>query len=154
MEIAKYTLKSLLDTFHHNDFFNIIFFNDNLKNASCSQRLIQALSRNKEMVREIIDTLEPPKENGDIFQAFRKAFESLDNIDTQTTSVCEKAIMIVTDSKGYSSELLDLLEELNPAREVRIFTYKVGTGQERKLMKSIACLHRGKFYEFLTLSKY
>lgn len=163
--LAKLTIKSLLDTFSNNDFFNIYTFSANVTPlVSCfKDELVQATPENIDVFnnqmsffKELIDGYanETAIENATIvaFDLLKK-YRDLRNCDENP---CNQAIMLITDNiQGNFTETFQKHNRLNGTRApVRIFTYLLGKDQSNVAeMKSIACSNRGAFSHIQTLDE-
>lgn len=155
-DIAKVTIKSIINTLQQNDFFNVIYFLDGKVNLirPCWKLLQQATSQNKEALKTAVDRLKRPSGVSNVDEAFDTAFKVLEksrNSDLTSTR-CTQAIMIVTDEIERSDEMKKTLQRLNAKRDIVIFSYIVGTGgKTAEEVKRIACANGGSFYHFPTV---
>lgn len=168
--LATLTIKSLLDTFSNNDFFNIYTFS---KNATplieCFKgELVQATPENikvfnDEMGKKFKKLIDGYASEDNIKNATRVAFDLLQKYRKKRncdTTPCNQAIMLITDN--IQGNFTDVFEEKNRENStngevkipVRMFTYLLGKDQSNvDEMKSIACSNRGKFSHIQTLDE-
>lgn len=163
--LAKLTIKSLLDTFSNNDFFNIyIFSNDTKALVPCfKDKLVQATPENIRMFNDRMDQfkklIDGYANETSIKNATAVAFDLLKDyrrIRNCTEKPCNQAIMLITDN--IQGNFTDVFEEHNRENgtraPVRIFTYLLGKDQSNVAeMKSIACSNRGAFAHIQTLDE-
>ncbi|OQV23305.1 Voltage-dependent calcium channel subunit alpha-2/delta-3 [Hypsibius exemplaris] len=142
-EIARTTVKEIMNTLHEDDFFNIIKFKEEAQFLdTCAQgTLVQASEMTKRRYADLLSTLET--ENiANYTEAFTMAFQTLSSSHECNAAECNKAIMVVSD--GVPETFEEIFSALNPEKRVRIFTYVIGrevTVYDE--MKTIACQNRG-----------
>lgn len=164
--LAELTIKSILDTFSNNDFFNIITFsNGTYPLVKCFRgELIQATPENIKVFKNQIKVLEPSGYANDstIQRAFEEAFQILESYRDKrncTDMTCNQAIMFVADS--VQGNLTDIFNKYNriPSENgtkipVRIFPYLLGKETTKvKEMRMMACTNRGDFQHIQTLDE-
>lgn len=163
--LAKLTIKSLLDTFSNNDFFNIYTFSANVTPlVECfKDELVQATPENIDVFnnrmldfKQLIDGYanETAIKNATIvaFDLLKK-YRDERNCDENP---CNQAIMLITDNiQGNFTDTFEKHNRVNGTRApVRIFTYLLGKDQSNVAeMKSIACSNRGEFSHIQTLDE-
>ncbi|XP_055354620.1 voltage-dependent calcium channel subunit alpha-2/delta-4-like isoform X2 [Paramacrobiotus metropolitanus] len=143
-EIARTTVKEIMNTLHEDDFFNIIKVAEVARylEPCLKDTLVQASELTKSLFEERIKLLKT--ENiANFTEALQMAFAVLNRTDPARESAgCNKAIMIISD--GLPEEYDDLMAELNPEKRVRVFTYVIGREvTDVSNMKKMACLNRG-----------
>lgn len=171
--LAQLTIKSILDTFSNNDFFNIMTFNETVQPlVKCfANETIQATPENIEVFNEHLKLLNP---DGYIY-AEKKAVSGIDValIDAFTLLeryrnkrgcngddlFCNQAIMLVAD--GLQGNFTDIFETYNRVQTsngtkipVRMFPYLLGkelVGATE--MQKMACENRGDFQHIQTLDE-
>lgn len=163
--LAKLTIKSLLDTFSNNDFFNIYVFSTNVTPlVKCFEgELVQATPENIKVFndqmshfKELIDGYanETAIKNAtitafDLLQKYREERNCAEN-------PCNQAIMLITDNiQGNFTDIFQEYNRINGTKSpVRMFTYLLGKDQSNvEEMKSIACSNRGAFAHIQTLDE-
>lgn len=164
--LAELTIKSILDTFSNNDFFNIVTFTNNtFPLVECFDgELIQATPENIKVFKNKIKLLTPSNYANDstIQLAFERAFEILRSYRDKrncTEVSCNQAIMYVADS--VQGNLTDFFETKNRIQTengtkipVRIFPYLLGKETTKvKEMRMMACTNRGDFQHIQTLDE-
>lgn len=166
--LATLTIKSLLDTFSNNDFFNIYTYSTNVTPlVKCFQdELVQATPENikvfNDHMGEFKTSIEGYANETSIKNATIKAFELLEKYrikrNCDSGKPCNQAIMLITDN--IQGNFTNIWEEYNRGQEngtrvpVRMFTYLLGKDQSNVAeMKSIACSNRGAFAHIQTLDE-
>lgn len=168
--LATLTIKSLLDTFSNNDFFNIYTFSKNVTPLiQCfNDELVQATQENMkvfndEMGRKFKKLIDGYANETHIENAIKKGFDLLRKYRIKRNcdkTPCNQAIMLITDN--IQGNFTDIFEEHNRENHtdgtekipVRMFTYLLGKDQSNvDEMKSIACSNRGKFSHIQTLDE-
>lgn len=164
--LAKLTIKSLLDTFSNNDFFNIYTFSGNVTPLiQCfDDELVQATPENTRVFNQHMSAfnklIEGYANETKIEDAINRGFRLLAKYrverDCSAEKPCNQAIMLITDN--IQGNFTDIFEENNRGNEtkipVRIFTYLLGKDQSNvDEMKSIACSNRGNFSHIQTLDE-
>ncbi|KAL3266744.1 hypothetical protein HHI36_010905 [Cryptolaemus montrouzieri] len=140
-------VNNVLDTLNDNDFVNIILFNNVTEPlVPCFEdTLVQANEENLRLFREYLPvyTIEFC---ADIRIGYMKAFKILERFrESHSSSKCNQAIMIITEQLDYDYKP-EILAKLNANRNVRIFTYLLGTSQrDRAVMEDIACNNMGYY---------
>lgn len=154
--IAKLITRALIDTFQQNDFFNVVLFNDNVRLIiPCIEILLQATTRNKAAVIDMVDDLPEPAGQSRSAAGFAKTFDVLNKSsgNNSTSSACTQMIILVSDGIENSVEVDQVLAIDNVNKRVVIFSYIIGQSNQHA-MKKIACGNGGEFYEFPTLGIY
>jgi len=85
-------------------------------------------------------------------KALRKAYETLFKArKTNRGALCNQAIILITD--GATDDFQKLINELDPEKQVRIFTYLVGK-EVTEIMptRNMACNNRGQFFHIKDLA--
>eukprot|EP00057_Strongylocentrotus_purpuratus_P002955 XP_003725588.1 PREDICTED: voltage-dependent calcium channel subunit alpha-2/delta-3 isoform X1 [Strongylocentrotus purpuratus] len=157
VEIAKYAIKKILDTFGDNDFVNVISFNETTKfiQPCFNDTMVQATSDNKNLIKDALTRTVPklePYGMADLSRAVRYAFNLLNDFNsTNRGSECNQAIMIISDMLTETAE--DVFKELNPNQTTRVFTYQTGREVDgpTNLIK-VACDNRGYYTRLATIS--
>lgn len=164
--LAELTIKSILDTFSNNDFFNIVTFtNRTYPLVECFDgELIQATPENIKVFKNKIKLLDPTSYANDttIQLAFERAFQILKDYREKrncTDMTCNQAIMYVADSVQGNLTGIFLKYNRIPTENgikipVRIFTYLLGKETTKvKEMRMMACKNRGDFQHIQTLDE-
>ncbi|XP_045479597.1 voltage-dependent calcium channel subunit alpha-2/delta-3-like [Harmonia axyridis] len=152
MNLGAMLVNNILDTLNDNDFVNIFVFNNTTRSlVPCfDDTLVQANEENLRLLRESLSvyTIEYA---ADIKIGYTKAFKILERYRANRGgSRCNQAIMIITEQLDYDYHP-EVLRKLNYNKEVRIFTYLLGTSQrDRIVMEDIACENMG-YYANITL---
>ena len=148
-------MKSILQTFYQNDFFNIIYFNETINFAiPCAKSLIQATPLNKNLMMGAITELTKHTPGGlsNAVKGLTTAFRILNknNKNFLDSSNCNKVIMLISDGIGNNEEIDEVIRKYNADCSVVVFSFIVGDDVKNGLRK-IACDNGGKFYSFKTL---
>lgn len=164
--LAKLTIKSLLDTFSNNDFFNIYTFSKNVTPlVNCFEgELVQATPENIKVFNDRMETGFKKKIDGYANETFignaaKEAFALLKKYRIERNcdeNPCNQAIMLITDNiQGNFTKLFQDYNRVNGTKApVRMFTYLLGKDQSNvDEMKSIACSNRGAFAHIQTLDE-
>lgn len=153
--IAKFTVRSILDTFSNNDYINVLNYSTHVNyTVECFEDiLVQATNENIGVFKGAIDLLKPNDKSNlapalNYSLALLKKYRDQRGCDIDT---CNQAIMIVTD--GVTENFAELFEQYNsiyngPERTVpvRIFTYLVGKEvSHEEEIKEMACFNRGYY---------
>lgn len=164
--VAKFTIRSILDTFSNNDFFTIFQYSDNVTGViPCfNDALVQATPENIEVFNTAISNLEDPANYANLTLAYEKAFQILrkyyEDRRCNETSTCNQAIMLVTD--GVAGNTTEIFERYNwgngengtSRMNVRIFTYLLGKEVTKvREIQWMACLNRGYYSHVQTLDE-
>lgn len=163
--LAKLTIKSLLDTFSNNDFFNIYTFSVNITPlVECfNEELVQATPENIKVFNEKMinfkNLIDGYANETSIKDAIIAAFKLLAKYRVERKcdeNPCNQAIMLITDNiQGNFTDVFEKHNRVNGTRApVRMFTYLLGKDQSNvEEMKSIACSNRGAFAHIQTLDE-
>lgn len=167
--LAKLTIKSLLDTFSNNDFFNIYTFSKNVTPLiECfREELVQATPENTKVFNDRMadfhHSIDGYANSTHIKDAIKAGFDLLRRYRIKRKcdkTPCNQAIMLITDN--IQGNFTDTFEEHNRESStdgtdkipVRMFTYLLGKDQSNvEEMKSIACSNRGSFSHIQTLDE-
>lgn len=164
--VAKFTIRSILDTFSNNDFFTIFKYSENVTGViECfNDALVQATPENIEVFNSAIADMPAPSNYANLTLAYEKAFQILRKyyIDRRCneTSTCNQAIMLVTD--GVAGNTTEIFERYNwgngengtSRMNVRIFTYLLGKEVTKvREIQWMACLNRGYYSHVQTLDE-
>ncbi|XP_075149778.1 ca[2+] channel Muscle-specific alpha2/delta subunit [Haematobia irritans] len=163
--VAKFTIRSILDTFSNNDFFTIFNYSATVDDViPCfKDALVQATPENIRVFNHAISKLKPTG-YANLTIAYTKAFELLKEYylkrDCNTTRKCNQAIMVVTD--GVAGNTTEVFETYNwgdgengtMSMNVRIFTYLLGKEVTKvREIQWMACLNRGYYSHVQTLDE-
>lgn len=163
--LAKLTIKSLLDTFSNNDFFNILTFSANVTPlVNCfKDELVQATPENIKVFNDHMTLVHEGYANEtSIKNATTRAFEILEKYrikrNCNSEKPCNQAVMLITDNiQGNFTEFFETFNRGNENEThipVRMFTYLLGKDQSNvEEMESIACSNRGAFAHIQTLDE-
>lgn len=163
--LAKLTIKSLLDTFSNNDFFNIYTYSTNVTPLiECfNNTLVQATPENIRVFNDemskfqkLIDGYANETKIEDAINSGFKLLGEYRKIRKCDEVPCNQAIMLITDNiQGNFTDIFEANNRENGTRApVRIFPYLLGKDQSNvEEMKSIACSNRGKFAHIQTLDE-
>jgi len=148
MEIARETVKKIIETLSDDDYFNIIKFADvpSYVEPCLNGTMVQATPANKQVFTRALEKLSTENmARHDL--AIEEAFDLIRIMnESGRGSQCNRAIMVITDGAP-PSHYNELFAKYNsPGREVRIFTYLIGRESSSiDQMKSVACSNRGYF---------
>ncbi|PVD24122.1 hypothetical protein C0Q70_14592 [Pomacea canaliculata] len=155
MAIAQSTVSTILETLSDEDYFNIIKYSkepeyvDSCFNGTIMPANVDNIRRMQQKINDITT-----KDAADLRKALILAFQLLKQEERQmnsnTSTVCNKAIMIITD--GAPENYVDVYKEYNwPNKSVRIFTYLIGkeVPDDRKI-QWMACVNKGEFTHIST----
>lgn len=164
--VAKFTIRSILDTFSNNDFFTIFKYSENVTGViECfNDALVQATPENIEVFNSAIADMPAPSNYANLTLAYEKAFQILrkyyEDRRCNETSTCNQAIMLVTD--GVAGNTTEIFERYNwgngengtSRMNVRIFTYLLGKEVTKvREIQWMACLNRGYYSHVQTLDE-
>ncbi|XP_057293419.1 voltage-dependent calcium channel subunit alpha-2/delta-3-like [Hydractinia symbiolongicarpus] len=152
--IAKLTVKSLIDTLQQDDFFNVITFGAETNFIiPCLSNLTQATTRNKDLIKTAVDNLPFPNGESDIKLTLNNALNILkkDSNNNLISSSCTKILLLVSDGVEEDDTIHELLHELNQEEEVSLFAFQIGPNKNKGEMRRLACRHGGEYYEFPTV---
>uniref|UniRef100_A0A3Q2P7H3 VWFA domain-containing protein n=1 Tax=Fundulus heteroclitus TaxID=8078 RepID=A0A3Q2P7H3_FUNHE len=153
MTIAKHTINTILDTLGENDFVNVIAYTDYVRYVEPCFRgtLVQADLDNREHFKLLVDELHV-KGEAKIKNAMKESFKILNEVMNGQGSMCNQAIMLITD--GAMEDFESVFEEFNwPERRVRVFTYLIGREMTfAQNTKWIACNNKGYYTHISTLA--
>ncbi|XP_037825426.1 voltage-dependent calcium channel subunit alpha-2/delta-3 [Lucilia sericata] len=163
--VAKFTIRSILDTFSNNDFFTIFNYSSTTDDiVPCfKDALVQATPENINVFNDVISKMKP-QGYANLSIAYTKAFELLKKYYIERrcneTSTCNQAIMVVTD--GVAGNNTEIFEKYNwgdgengtMSMKVRIFTYLLGKEVTKvREIQWMACLNRGYYSHVQTLDE-
>ncbi|XP_067621341.1 voltage-dependent calcium channel subunit alpha-2/delta-3 [Eurosta solidaginis] len=163
--VAKFTIRSILDTFSNNDFFTIFNYSATVDDIiPCfKDALVQATPENINAFNDAIEQIHPDG-YANLSVAYEKAFQLLKKyyIDRRCneTSTCNQAIMVVTD--GVAGNTTEIFEKYNWGTgengtlnmNIRIFTYLLGKEVTKvREIQWMACLNRGYYSHVQTLDE-
>uniref|UniRef100_A0A669D441 Calcium voltage-gated channel auxiliary subunit alpha2delta 4 n=1 Tax=Oreochromis niloticus TaxID=8128 RepID=A0A669D441_ORENI len=153
MTIAKHTINTILDTLGENDFVNVIAYTDYVRYVEPCFRgtLVQADLDNREHFKVLVEELHV-KGEAKIKNAMKESFKILNEVSVRSGSMCNQAIMLITD--GAMEDFESVFEEFNwPERRVRVFTYLIGREMTfAQNTKWIACNNKGYYTHISTLA--
>ncbi|KAH8323327.1 hypothetical protein KR067_005091 [Drosophila pandora] len=164
--VAKFTIRSILDTFSNNDFFTIFRYAADVEDIiPCfNGALVQATPENIEVFNEAIEKLDDPEGYANLTLAYDKAFRLLrtyyDSRHCNNSSTCNQAIMLVTD--GVAGNTTEVFQKYNwgdgengtSEMNVRVFTYLLGKEVTKvREIQWMACLNRGYYSHVQTLDE-
>ncbi|XP_060667077.1 voltage-dependent calcium channel subunit alpha-2/delta-3 [Drosophila nasuta] len=166
LHVAKFTIRSILDSFSNNDFFTIFRYSNNVTGiVPCfKDALVQATPENIETFNSAIAKLKDPKDYANLTEAYDYAFQILRNYyinrRCNETTNCNQAIMLVTD--GVAGNTTEVFEQYNwgngdngtSKMNVRIFTYLLGKEVTKvREIQLMACMNRGYYSHVQTLDE-
>lgn len=114
---------------------------------------IDGTDPNKEQLAQAIELLEPTNGTSNLYNAFNRTFEVLDNSTTSGNSFrCNSAIILLTNgqvddgkSENETSKVINYVQEkieglsINASKNTILFTFSVGDDADTSLTKRIAC---------------
>jgi len=144
--LAQNAVKKILDTMTWKDFATIILFNNGVK-AVYSETMVPLTDANRNAMFQWCD-MQTWRGGGTNFAApIERAFEILEKSTLGgQTSMCQKAIMFLTDGEDDSYSDYSFLQSKATAFDAIVFTYALGTGADTSKTKRMACMNRGVFY--------
>lgn len=163
--VAKFTIRSILDTFSNNDFFTIFNYSATVDDIiPCfKDALVQATPENINVFNDAIEKIKP-EGYANLSLAYEKAFQLLKKYYVERrcneTSTCNQAIMVVTD--GVAGNTTEIFEKYNWGNgengtmnmNIRIFTYLLGKEVTKvREIQWMACLNRGYYSHVQTLDE-
>ncbi|XP_055904369.1 voltage-dependent calcium channel subunit alpha-2/delta-3 [Eupeodes corollae] len=163
--IAKFTIRSVLDTFSNNDFFTIFNYSKTCDDIiPCfKDALVQATPENIDVFNKAIAKM-APEGYANLTLAYEKAFQLLKKYYIERrcneTLTCNQAIMLVTD--GVAGNTTEIFEKYNwgtgengtDNMKIRIFTYLLGKEVTKvREIQWMACLNRGYYSHIQTLDE-
>ncbi|KAG5676553.1 hypothetical protein PVAND_006378 [Polypedilum vanderplanki] len=162
LSIAKDVVRNILNTLTINDYVNVFSFNDEFrpiidcKDDFCKDTLIQATPANIFELKQALDSIEA-KGQTDLLEALNHTFHLLHS-KRESSSHCNKVIMLITDGMEYNTTIRKVFEEENWEKnnEVRVFSYLIGEmipQHDFKQVKSMACENRGYYVQIDTIKE-
>ena len=162
--LAILTIRTIISTLGDNDYFNVIYFNDEPRflHTCFNNTMARATDQNKEEFKALLQVMET-RSVANFEVALIKAYETLLNFQNGTdtkdrkprTPACSRAIMLLTD--GALSDYADAFTNgtllFDPNREstlsgdtIRVFTYLIGKDLKNSApLRDMACNRRGYF---------
>ena len=153
--IVKVTVKILIKTFQQNDFFNIVYLqNDQThKLIDCHDKLVQTTQNNKNIYSKKLDELEEPFGETNSTNLVKHALDILNRSTNELSSAnCSRVLIIVSDGLEYNSKLHDLLFQYSHLNVV-VFTYLIGFTFENEFMKELAERFGGEMFNVPTVGE-
>ncbi|XP_071477276.1 voltage-dependent calcium channel subunit alpha-2/delta-1-like isoform X2 [Diadema antillarum] len=155
LAIMKVSVSKALDTLGNDDFVRVAAFNDSVQDVSCFDTFVQANLRNKEVLKDAVQTELVAKGIADFGKSLEYAFTAFSNfsaIERQGAEAnnqgadCIRIIMIFTDGGTSKEEAIFKKYNSNPF-VARVFVYKVGADSmvSSDGIKHMACTNRGYF---------
>ncbi|XP_067928732.1 voltage-dependent calcium channel subunit alpha-2/delta-3-like [Watersipora subatra] len=171
MEIAKTTVRKIMESLQQNDFFNLITFNNDTAFVDCDCRysndtLIQATSQNIKRISDALANIES-SEMANFSRVLTHAFEILiqANASMVTGAPSNNAIMLITDGAPQTYEDVfgkynwKIVEDDKGNEKIlkwaRVFTYLIGqevTTSNKAHVEWMACANKGYFYHIGTMA--
>eukprot|EP00794_Sanderia_malayensis_P007161 gene7161-7968_t len=155
--IARVATLFLIDTLQENDFFNVIYFNVDVKfPITClSDRLLQATNENRQKMKTAVNALKNPQKTGNVELAMETALKLLSKVRSKSraSSGCNQIISFFSDGVEGSYAGKNAFEKFNADKHVRVFSYLVGRKKDapKDAMVQMACKNRGFFYQIETV---
>ncbi|XP_074645886.1 voltage-dependent calcium channel subunit alpha-2/delta-3-like [Tubulanus polymorphus] len=159
LEIAKATVRKILDTLSDNDYFNIIAFNKTYHyiDPCAKDRLIPATPDNKLRVKGNLDNIWTC-DMANWEEAISQAYELLMAAKGKPDSAnCNQAIMIITDGApdSFASTFEKYTLNKPENKKIRVFTYLIGrevNAVDIRNVRWMACKHKGFYTHISTLA--
>ncbi|XP_053572489.1 voltage-dependent calcium channel subunit alpha-2/delta-1 isoform X2 [Bombina bombina] len=144
LKLIRTSVSEMLETLSDDDFVNVAAFNNNARNVSCFDHLVQANVRNKKVLRNAVNNI-TAKGTTDYKTGFKFAFDQLLNYNVSRAN-CNKIIMLFTD--GGEERAKETFELYNKNKTVRVFTFSVGQhNYDKGPIQWMACQNKGYYYE-------
>lgn len=144
LRLIRTSVSNMLETLSDDDYVNVVYFNDEARNASCFENLVQANVRNKRILKEAVKGI-IAKGITNYRGGFEMAFKQLAQENVARAN-CNKIIMLFTDGGEEKAE--EIFKEYNPNQAVRIFTFSVGQhNYDKGPIQWMACANKGYYYE-------
>ncbi|KAH3880377.1 hypothetical protein DPMN_004291, partial [Dreissena polymorpha] len=160
MQIAKSTVKHILNTLDDDDYFNLILFSNTVRyiDGCFNQTMMRANIMNKEAVLDLVEEHKETKEKANFGLAFEEAFLLLKHVFREESEraypndLCNKAILLITD--GVPEHYSNVFEKYNwPSKPTRVFTFLLGheVGDTREV-RWMACANNGYYSHIHSLA--
>ncbi|KAH3880385.1 hypothetical protein DPMN_004299 [Dreissena polymorpha] len=158
MQIAKSTVKHILNTLDDDDYFNLILFSNTVRyiDGCFNQTMMRANIMNKEAVLDLVEEHKETKEKANFGLAFEEAFLLLKHREESERAypndLCNKAILLITD--GVPEHYSNVFEKYNwPSKPTRVFTFLLGheVGDTREV-RWMACANNGYYSHIHSLA--
>ncbi|KAL5015024.1 hypothetical protein ScPMuIL_009294, partial [Solemya velum] len=153
MEIARSTISTILDTLSDDDYFKIMNFSEStgIADDCFKETMIRANTENKQRLKEAIQFL-PNQKIANFQEAFKNAFQLFRDEAHHNRTLCNKAIMLITDGAPENYEWI--FDKYNwPNKSIRVFTYLIGREvSDNKQVKWMACANKGYYTHISTLA--
>ncbi|KAM9334922.1 voltage-dependent calcium channel subunit alpha-2/delta-1a [Symphorus nematophorus] len=144
LKLIRTSVSKMLETLSDDDYVNVIYFNEDAKDASCFENLVQANVRNKRKLKEAVQGISA-KGITNYRKGFEMAFKQLAQMNVSRAN-CNKIIMLFTDGGEEKAE--EIFKKYNPNQAVRIFTFSVGQhNYDKGPIQWMACENKGYYYE-------
>ena len=156
-DIAKLTVKKLIETFQQNDFFNIVYHHNDRthKLIECLDKLVQATMINKQIFKNAVDELPSPSGESNILETLDAALKYINDSQNNegSSARCNNVLMIVSDGIEKGSRINDLFKRYSHLGVV-VFNYFTGLTINFDSLEKVAHENGGESYSFPTLGKY
>ncbi|XP_064417335.1 voltage-dependent calcium channel subunit alpha-2/delta-1 isoform X2 [Latimeria chalumnae] len=144
LKLIRTSVSEMLETLSDDDYVNVVSFNNDAKNVSCFNNLVQANVRNKKVLKDAVHLISA-KGITDYKKGFTFAFQQLMNFNVSRAN-CNKIIMLFTD--GGEERAQEIFDKYNTEKKVRVFTFSVGQhNYDKGPIQWMACTNKGYYYE-------
>ncbi|XP_076119357.1 voltage-dependent calcium channel subunit alpha-2/delta-1 [Alosa pseudoharengus] len=144
LKLIRTSVSEMLETLSDDDYVNVVYFNTNVNNTACFDRLVQANVRNKKILKDAVQNISA-KGITNYTKGFEFAFDQLSRENISRAN-CNKIIMLFTD--GGEERAKEIFERYNPDKKVRVFTFSVGQhNYDTRPIQWMACNNKGYFFE-------
>lgn len=145
--MAKEATAAVLDTLEWKDYATIILFNSGIS-AEYSSKLRAMTPGTRNSMKAWLENQNFNSGGTNFKTALNRAFDIIgSSVSAGETSMCQKAILFLTDGEAeFSENDFTSTRQLSVRYDTTVFTYALGSGAQKVITKRLACENRGIFY--------
>eukprot|EP00931_Biecheleriopsis_adriatica_P093204 TRINITY_DN6694_c0_g1_i1.p1 TRINITY_DN6694_c0_g1~~TRINITY_DN6694_c0_g1_i1.p1 ORF type:complete len:747 (-),score=132.23 TRINITY_DN6694_c0_g1_i1:68-2308(-) len=145
--LAKDAVHTLLETLEWKDYASIVLFNQGIS-AEFSAKMVPVDGCMRKAMKTWVDKQNFAEGGTDFRVAMERAFKIIeDSVSAGDTSMCQKAILFLTDGKAdFGDSDYQKMQQLSKRFDTTIFSYTLGSGADKSVAKKLACDNGGVFY--------
>lgn len=146
-DLAKAATKAVIDTLEWKDYATIILFNDGIA-AQYSNNLVPMFDAERINAKNWLENQIWAQGGTNFRTSLNTAFDVISSsVRAGTTSMCEKAILFLTDGEADFSEAdYERIKGYSTEMSVALFTYALGSGADTTVTRRLACENKGILY--------